>query len=65
MIETRCLKNVVIIIQTILSFVLSRKIMNVMFSSVFFKIAELMSLFLAGECVSLMKMLFKFLGACM
>ena len=29
MIETRCLKNVVIFIQTILSFVLSRKIINI------------------------------------
>ena len=29
MIETRCLKNVVIFIQTILSFVLSRKIKNI------------------------------------
>ena len=28
MIETRCLKNVVIFIQTILSFVMSRKIKN-------------------------------------
>ena len=29
MIETRCLKNVVIFIQTILSFVLSRKIITI------------------------------------
>ena len=29
MIETRCLKNVVIFIETILSFVLSRKIINI------------------------------------
>ena len=29
MIETRCLKNVVILFQTILSFVLSRKIINI------------------------------------
>ena len=29
MIETRCLKNVVIFIQTILSFLLSRKIINI------------------------------------
>ena len=29
MIETRCLENVVIFIQTILSFVLSRKIINI------------------------------------
>ena len=52
MIETRRLKNVVIFIQTILSFVLSRKVINI-YNDIARKYGNVTELFLKGRKVNI------------